>query len=100
MRLISFGVYVGVIVLQQLAQVKQSTCCHISMFNFSVSLSRSRGGFFSTLVRNRLNNFLYRLTFFLKEYRLTGCMKLSVFMIEIFILRFVVSESSFFIMNF
>jgi hypothetical protein len=49
MRRISLLVKVGVMVLQQLAQVKQSTSCHTSAFNFSASASKPAGFNFSTL---------------------------------------------------
>src|SRR5688572_7134391 len=58
MRFISFSVKVGVMVLQQLAQLRQSTSRHTSASTCSASLSKPRGGFFSTLPRNLLKVFL------------------------------------------
>ncbi|MEI9808698.1 MAG: hypothetical protein WDO16_13025 [Bacteroidota bacterium] len=49
---ISLGVYVGVIVLQQLAQLRQAVSGQTFFSVSAASLSRPRGGFFSRLVRN------------------------------------------------
>jgi len=48
MRLISFGVKVGVMVLQQLAQLKQSTSCQTSVLSCSARISKPSGFNFST----------------------------------------------------
>ena len=41
-------------------------------------LSNARGGFFSILLKYFKNIFFRRLSFFLKEYRLTGCMDVDI----------------------
>jgi len=48
---------VGVIVLQQLAQVKQSTSGHTVLSIISATVSKFLGGFFSSLPKKRLNAF-------------------------------------------
>ena len=72
----SAGVNVGVIVLQQLAQLRQSTSCHTSFSNAMVKLFSLFGGSFSSLVRNLLKLRLVWPTFFLKERRFTGFISL------------------------
>jgi len=78
MRLISVDVYVGDIVLQQLAQLRQSISCHISVSICEASLSKPREGFFSIRRKYFKNSFLRKLIFFLNEYRLTGCMYIDM----------------------
>jgi hypothetical protein len=66
-------------VLQQLAQLKQSTSAQARLSASTVITLRSLGGFFSSLERNKRNLLLLCLTFCLKERRLTNCiLKLSV----------------------
>jgi hypothetical protein len=73
MRFISLVLKVGLIVLQQLAQDKQSVSCHTSLSALTASSSSKRGGSFSSLVRKALNPFWYNFTFCLKDFRFMGC---------------------------
>src|SRR5688500_16649604 len=54
MRFISWLVKVGVMVLQQLAQARQSVSAQTSLSVCTARLSNPRGGFFSSLVKNLL----------------------------------------------
>ena len=74
----SFELYVGDICLQQLAQLRQSTSCQTSVLIMAMLLSNARGGFFSIPRKYFRNIFFRRLSFFLKEYRLTGCMDVGI----------------------
>jgi len=73
MRLMSSGLKVGVMVLQQLAQLRQSTSFHTCTSALMVMLFKSLCGFFSSFERNMRNRRLLCLTFCLKERRFTGC---------------------------
>jgi hypothetical protein len=72
--LISLVRNVGVMVLQQFPQVKQSVSSQISLSILAAIVSRFLGGFFSSLVRKVRNLFLFRSTFFLNAGRFIGCM--------------------------
>src|ERR1700712_3569912 len=77
MRLTSLTVNVGDIVLQQLAQVKQSTSFQTALSTSTAILSRSFGGVFSSLLKNLLSTLLYRSTFLLNKRRLIFILSLK-----------------------
>src|SRR5258708_6838624 len=70
---ISLTENVGVIVLQQLPQLKQSISGHTSFSTVSINLCKPRGGCFSILVKNKRKDLLYFFTFCLNERRFTAC---------------------------
>jgi len=74
MRLISVGVYVGDIVLQQFAQLRQSTSCHTALSAASVAAANFLGVVFSNTVRNLRNLLLLCLALYLNDRRLICCM--------------------------
>ena len=74
MRPISCFVNVGVIVLQQLPQLKQSTSAHALLSASTTNCLIFFGGLFSSLDKNNRSLLLLCLTFCLKERRFTNCM--------------------------
>jgi hypothetical protein len=74
MRFISAGVYVGDMVLQQLAQLRQSTSCHTALSAASVAAPNFLGEVFSNTVRNLRNLLLLCLALDLNDRRLICCM--------------------------
>jgi hypothetical protein len=70
-------VNVGVIDLQQLAQLRQSTSFQTAASISSANLSRPLGGFFSTRPKNLFIDAAWWRTFCLKERKLT-CMFVSI----------------------
>src|SRR5580704_5778119 len=70
----SVFVYVGDIVLQQLAQERQSTSFQIFLSASVTNLSNPRKGFFSSLDKKLFTRRLLRRTICLKERKLIACM--------------------------
>ena len=73
---ISCLVKVGVMVLQQLAQERQSVSCHTSFSSCRIFFSSPRDGPFSSFVRNLRKLLFFSLACFRNERRLMGCISI------------------------
>src|SRR6185312_3839106 len=73
--LISSVVYVGLITLQQFAQLRQLTCVHTSFPVLSRISCRSLGGFFSILLIKYRKDLRFRSNFFFNVFKSTDSME-------------------------